>query len=75
MCTWVDGDSWGMTKSCFPDAKPIRKCPKTVLCKERTYVQKHINGNDEKIYSTEDIEPTFISSYFLEKPVFIVESI
>ena len=48
---------------------------KTVLCKECTYVQKDINGKDEKIDPTEDIEQTFFSSYFIEKPVFTVESI
>ena len=64
-----------MTKTCFPDAKQIKKIPKTVLCKECTYVQKDINENDEKIDSTEDNEPTFSSSFFQEGPVFTVENI
>ena len=64
-----------MMKNCFPDAKPIKKCPKTFLCKECTCVQKDINGKDNKIYPTEDIEQTFFLSYFIEKPVFTVESI
>ena len=42
-----------MMKNCFPDAKPIKKCPKTFLCKECKYVQKDINENDEKIESTD----------------------
>ena len=64
-----------MIKNCFPDEKPIKKFQKTVSCKECTCVQKDINGNNEKNDSTEDIEHTFFSSYFLEKPVFTVESI
>ena len=64
-----------MMKNCFPDAKPIKKCPKTVLCKEYTYVQKDINGKDERVDPTEDIEQTFFSSYFIEKPISTVESI
>ena len=32
MCTWINEDSWEMMKNCFPDAKPIKKYPKTVLC-------------------------------------------
>ena len=75
MCTWVNEDSWEIMKNCFPDVKPIKKCPNTVLCKECTYVKKYINGNDEKIDSTEDIQHTFFSSYFLENPVFTVEII
>ena len=55
-----------MMKNCFPDAKPIKKCPKTVLCKECTYVQKDINGNDEKIDSIEDIIHTFSHHIFWE---------
>ena len=48
-----------MMKNYFPDAKQIKKCPKTVLCKECTYVQKDINGKDEKIDPPEDIEICF----------------
>ena len=75
MCTCVNEVSWGIMKNFFPDAKLIKKFPKTVLCKECTCFQKDINENDEKIDSTEDNEPTFLSSYFLEKPVFTVETI
>ena len=49
ICTWVNEDSWEMMKNCFPDAKPIKKIPWSVLCKECTYDQKDINGNDEKL--------------------------
>ena len=55
-----------MMKTCFPDAKQITQFPKSTLCKECTYAQKDINENDEKIDSTEDIETTFLSSYFME---------
>ena len=51
-----------MTKNCFTDAKLTKKFPKSVLCKECTYVQKDINGKDEKIDPPEDIEQTFFSS-------------
>ena len=67
MCTRVNDYSWDMMKNCSPNAKPIKKSPKTGLCKECIYVQKDINENDERTNSTEDIEPTFLSSYFLEK--------
>ena len=60
MCAWVNEESWGMMKNFFPDAEPIKKSPKTLLCKECTYVQKDINENDEKIDSTKDNEPTFL---------------
>ena len=65
LCTWVNEESWGMMKTCFPDAKQITKFPKNVLCKEYTYVQKDINESDEHFYSTEDNEPNF-SSYFFQ---------
>ena len=48
MCKLVNEDTWEMMKNCFPDANQINMCPKTVSCKEFTYVQKHINENDEK---------------------------
>ena len=43
ICTKVNEESWLMTKTCFPDAKQIKKFPKTFLCKECTYFQKYIN--------------------------------
>ena len=33
MCTWVNEESWGTMKTCFTDAKQIKNCPKTILCK------------------------------------------
>ena len=43
---------------------------------QRIYIcSKRYKWNDEKIDSIEDNEPTFLSSYFLEKPVFTVETI
>ena len=75
MWTWVHEEIWEMMKKCFPDAKQIKKSPKIVLWKECTYVQKAINGKYEKIDPPEDIEQTFYSSYFIEKPNFTVESI
>ena len=68
MYTWVNEDSWEIMKNYFPDAKQIKKCPKTALCKECKYVQKYINGKDDKIDPPEDIEQIFFSSYFIEKP-------
>ena len=47
ICKWVNEDTWERMKNCFPDAIQIYMCPITVLCKECTYVQKHINENDE----------------------------
>ena len=61
ICTWVNDNSWGMIKNWFPQENPIKKQKQFFLCKECTYVQKYINGNDEKIDATEDIEPTFLS--------------
>ena len=49
--------------------------PKTVLCKECTYVQKDINESDENFDSTKYNEPTFSSSFFEDGPVFTVETI
>ena len=59
MCTWVNEESWGMMKTCFPDSKQIKKCPKTVLCKKCTYIQKYINESDENCFYQPDNEPTF----------------
>ena len=64
-----------MTKNCSPGTNQIKKCPKTVSCKECTYVQKDKNGKDEKIDSPADTEQTFFSSYFIDKPNYTVESI
>ena len=64
-----------MTKNRFPDANQINMCPKTVSCKECTYVQKNINENDEKIDPQEDYEKTFQLSYFMKKPNHTLESI
>ena len=50
------------------------KCPKTVLCKECTNVQKEIHESDENFDSTKDNEPTFSSSFFNEGPIFNVET-
>ena len=33
MCTWVNEEIWGMTKTYFTDAKQIQKVSKTVLSK------------------------------------------
>ena len=55
-----------MMKTCFPDVKEIKKCPKNVLCKECTYVQKDINENEENFDSTEDNEPTSSSYLFMK---------
>ena len=41
--------------------------------KKCTYVQNVINGNDEKMDFSEDIEHTYVSTYFVEKTVFTVE--
>ena len=62
----------GNDKWLFSWCKANKKCQKTVLCKKCTYVQKYINGKDEKIDPPEDIEQTFFSSYFSEKPNFTV---
>ena len=62
MCTWVNEKTWEIMKNYFTDAKQINKCPKNVLYKECTYVQKDINENDENFDSTKDNEPTFSSS-------------
>ena len=48
-----------MTKNCLPNAKQIKKFPKTVLCKECPYVQKYIIGKDEKIDALADTEQIF----------------
>ena len=61
-------------KNCFPDAKQIIKFPKTVLCKECTYVQKDINKSDENFDYTQDNEPTISSSYFHKEPIVNVEN-
>ena len=62
-------------KNCFTDANQIKKCPKTVLCKECTYVQKDKNGKDEIINLPSDNEQTFLSSYFIGKTNYTVGSI
>ena len=46
-----------------------------VLCKKCTYVKKYINESDENFDSTQDNEPTFLSSFFHEGPIVNVETI
>ena len=43
ICKWVNEETWERIKNDFLDATQIYMCPKTVSCKECTYVQKHIN--------------------------------
>ena len=50
-------------------------CPITVSWNECTYVQNHINENDDKIDPPEDSDKTFSSSYFMKKSNKTVESI
>ena len=33
ICTWVNKESWGMMRTCFPDAKQIIKCTKLFYAK------------------------------------------
>ena len=53
-------------KTCFPDAKQIKQCPKSTLCEECTYVQKVRNESEGNIDSPTDNEPNFSLSYFHE---------
>ena len=32
-CTWVNEESWGMMKTCFPDAKQIKNVQKLFFAK------------------------------------------
>ena len=59
MCTWFNEESWGMMKTYFPDAKHTKNFPKTVLCKECTYIQKYLNESDENFVSPPDSDLTF----------------
>ena len=59
MCTWVNEERCTMMKTCFSNAKQIKKFPKTTLCQECTYVQKYRIESDENFDSPPDNEPTF----------------
>ena len=59
----------------FLDEYQINQCPESTLCKECTYVQEEKDESEGNIDSLPDNEPTFSSSYFLEKPIFNVETI
>ena len=48
-------------KTYFPDAKQIKKCPKTTLCKEFIYVRNDRNESDDNFDSPPYNEPTFSS--------------
>ena len=65
----------GKDEDFFPDATQRYMCPITISCNECTYVQKHINENDEKIDPPADSEQTFSSSYFMKEPNYTEESI
>ena len=73
MFTWFKEESWGMMRTCFPDAKKIQKCPKNVLCKDCKYVQKNINESDDNFVSQPNNEHTFVSSFLQEGPIVNVE--
>ena len=62
-------------KKYFPDATKIYMCPKTVSCNECTYVQNHININDDKLIPRQILTKYFSSSYFLKEHNETVESI
>ena len=66
-----------MTKNCFPDAKTqLKNVQNCFMRRMYIYVQKYINGKDEKIDPTEGYWTNFfLSSYFIEKPVYNVEGI
>ena len=51
ICTWVNEKIWGMTKTFFL-IQSKKQNPKTVLCKECTYVRKYTNESDENYDST-----------------------
>ena len=53
-------------KNCFPDAKPIKKFPKHVLCKKCTYVQNNLNQVGKSSDFPKYNEHTFSASYFYE---------
>ena len=53
-------------KKCIPDATTIYMCLITVSCNECSYVQKHINENDDKIDPPADSDENFSSSYFMK---------
>ena len=65
ICKWVNEDTWEIMKKFFPDATKIYMFPITVSCNECTYVQKHVNENDDKIDPQADSDETFSSSYFV----------
>ena len=46
MMTWIIEESWEITEN-IPDAKQVKKCPTTSVCKICTYVQNEINQTDE----------------------------
>ena len=66
ICTWVSAKITGMTKTCFPDAKQVKKCLKTVLCNECTNIQKDINESDKNFDSPPKNEPNFSSLFFMK---------
>ena len=64
-----------MNQTCFPDAKQVKQYPKTILCKECTYVQIDQNESEDNFDSPPDNEPTFNQFCFQEGYVFDVETI
>ena len=57
ICTWVNEESWGIIKTCFPNAKQIKKSKNCYM--QIMYIfKKDINGSDENFDSPLDNEPT-----------------
>ena len=75
LCKWVNEEIWEKMKTCFPEAKQIKQCPKSSLCNECTYVQKEINESEGNTDSVPNNKPTFSSSYFHENPIVNVKTI
>ena len=75
MCTWVNEERCTMMKTCFSNAKQIKKFPKTTLCQECTYVQKYRIESDENFDIPPNNEPILSSSYLYEEPIFNVVTI
>ena len=74
MLTWINKESWEMMIF-LPEAKQVKKCPRTTVCKISKYIQSERKQINESFYFPPDNEHTFSISYLHENPLLYVPTI
>ena len=74
MFTWVNEKRWGMTNTCFPDAKQIKNIQKLFYAKN-VHMFKNIQMKLMRILIPQKIMDLTFHHHFYEGPIVNVETI